>query len=87
MDDNENGNKIDEKDSVLFKGDIDWADGSEYMGQWMNGKTYFVEPKPPLKIKNTHVKIYEDKNATGAWSDASELADIEIKSDEDCNNE
>ena len=48
----------------------------------LGNKTYFVEPKPPFKIKNTHVKIYEDKNVTGAWSDASELTDIEIKTDD-----
>ena len=48
----------------------------------IGNKIDFVEPKPPLKIKNTHVKIYEDKNVTGAWSDASELTDIEIKTDD-----
>ena len=45
----------------------------------LGNKTYFVEPKPPFKIKNTHVKIFEDKNVTGAWSGSSELTDIEIK--------
>ena len=84
MDDNELGNKIDKMCKALREANIEW--NNNRLGK-KDIDTYFVEPKPPLEIKNTHVKIYEDKNATGAWSDASELADIEIKSDEDCNNE
>ena len=45
----------------------------------LGNKTYFVEPKPPLEMKNTRVEIYQEDKVTGAWSDAAELTDIEIK--------